>query len=35
MAFGLTRGDAVAALGGGMVGDLAGFAAATILRGCR
>lgn len=33
MAFGLTRGDAVAALGGGMVGDLAGFAAATILRG--
>ena len=33
MAFGLTRGDAVAALGGGMVGDLAGFAAATVLRG--
>ncbi len=33
MAFGLTRTDAVAALGGGMVGDLAGFAAATILRG--
>lgn len=33
MDFGLTRGDAVAALGGGMVGDLAGFAAATILRG--
>lgn len=33
MAFGLTRTDAVAALGGGVVGDLTGFAAATILRG--
>ena len=33
MESGLTRSDAVAALGGGMVGDLAGFAAATILRG--
>ena len=33
MHFGLTRTDAVAALGGGVVGDLAGFAAATILRG--
>lgn len=31
--FGLTRTDAVAALGGGVVGDLAGFAAATVLRG--
>ncbi len=31
--FGLTRTDAVAALGGGVTGDLAGFAAATILRG--
>lgn len=30
---GLTRTDAVVALGGGVVGDLAGFAAATILRG--
>ena len=30
---GLTRTDAVAALGGGVVGDLAGFAAATVLRG--
>lgn len=30
---GLTRTDAVIALGGGMVGDLAGFAAATVLRG--
>ena len=33
MDFGLTRADGVAALGGGVVGDLAGFAAATILRG--
>jgi 3-dehydroquinate synthase len=33
LAFGLTRSDAVAALGGGVVGDLAGFAAATLLRG--
>ena len=33
MAAGLTRTDAVIALGGGVVGDLAGFAAATILRG--
>ena len=33
MAFGLTRADGVAALGGGVVGDLAGFAAATVLRG--
>ena len=32
-AFGLTRTDAVVALGGGVVGDLAGFAAATMLRG--
>jgi len=30
---GLERGDAVVALGGGVVGDLAGFAAATYLRG--
>jgi len=30
---GLERGDAVIALGGGVVGDLAGFAAATYLRG--
>ena len=30
---GLTRSDAVVALGGGVVGDLAGFAAATVLRG--
>lgn len=33
MSFELTRADAVLALGGGVVGDLAGFAAATILRG--
>lgn len=32
---GLTRSDAVIALGGGVVGDLAGFAAATYLRGIR
>ena len=31
--FGLTRTDCVVALGGGVVGDLAGFAAATMLRG--
>ena len=33
MEFGLTRTDAVIALGGGVVGDLTGFAAASILRG--
>lgn len=33
MAFGMTRTDGVVALGGGVVGDLAGFAAATLLRG--
>lgn len=32
-ASGLERGDVVVALGGGVVGDLAGFAAATYLRG--
>ena len=33
MQSGMTRTDAVVALGGGVVGDLAGFAAATLLRG--
>ncbi len=32
-AFGITRSDLIVALGGGVVGDLAGFAAATFLRG--
>ena len=31
----ITRGDAVVALGGGVMGDLAGLAAATFLRGIR
>ena len=31
----LTRADTIVALGGGVVGDLAGFAAATYLRGVR
>lgn len=31
--FGLTRGDLIIALGGGVVGDLTGFAASTLLRG--
>ncbi|MBR0374037.1 MAG: 3-dehydroquinate synthase [Mogibacterium sp.] len=34
-AAGLTRSDGVAALGGGVVGDLAGFAAATYMRGIK
>lgn len=33
-AAGLTRDDVVVALGGGVVGDLAGFAAASYMRGC-
>lgn len=32
---GLERGDLILALGGGMIGDLAGFVAATYLRGLR
>lgn len=35
IALGVRRGDIIAALGGGVVGDLAGFAAATFLRGVR
>lgn len=31
--FGITRTDLIIALGGGVIGDLAGFAAATLLRG--
>ncbi len=34
-ALGVTRSDHVAALGGGVVGDLAGFCAAIYQRGCR
>jgi 3-dehydroquinate synthase len=35
LALGVERGDAIIAFGGGMVGDLAGFAAAILKRGCR
>lgn len=35
MAAKLDRGDAIVALGGGVIGDLAGFAAATLYRGVR
>lgn len=34
-AFGLSRQDTVAALGGGVIGDLAGFVAGTYMRGVR
>lgn len=34
LALGIERGDHVVAFGGGMVGDLAGFAAAILKRGC-
>lgn len=33
LSFGITRTDLIIALGGGVVGDLTGFAAATLLRG--
>src|SRR5690606_38522768 len=33
LAYGLDRGDVVVALGGGVVGDLAGLAAALFMRG--
>ena len=33
LAIGLERGDTVVALGGGVIGDLAGFAASILLRG--
>jgi len=35
LGFGVERGDFVVALGGGVVGDLTGFAAAILRRGCR
>ena len=34
LALGVERGDSIIALGGGVVGDLAGFAAAILRRGC-
>jgi len=34
-AAGLTRDDVIVALGGGVVGDLAGFAASVYMRGCK
>lgn len=34
LALGIERGEAIVALGGGVVGDLAGFAAAIVNRGC-
>lgn len=34
LALGIERGDSILAFGGGMVGDLAGFAASIVKRGC-
>ena len=35
LALGVERGDAVVAFGGGVIGDLTGFAAAVLRRGCK
>ncbi|MEO0499805.1 MAG: 3-dehydroquinate synthase [Pseudomonadota bacterium] len=35
LALGVERGDAILAFGGGVIGDLAGFAASILRRGCR
>jgi len=35
LAYGVERGDTIIALGGGVIGDLVGFAAAILKRGCR
>ena len=35
LSLGVERGDAVVALGGGVIGDLTGFACAVLRRGCR
>ncbi len=35
LSLGVERGDAVVALGGGVIGDLTGFAASILRRGCR
>jgi 3-dehydroquinate synthase len=35
LGFGVERGDLIIAFGGGVIGDLAGFAAAILRRGCR
>ncbi len=35
LSLGVERGDAVVALGGGVIGDLTGFAASVLRRGCR
>jgi 3-dehydroquinate synthase len=35
LSYGVERGDTIVALGGGVIGDLVGFAAAILKRGCR